>query len=141
MSLIMVIEEEKDSCEIIQRVFKGQGHEVECFVNSGEARLWLETNTPDLAIVSAGKYGEKASDHLNLLKDASVKGPSIIMVASEGSVGVVRTSFENEVRGVFRKPSDVRALEDLISRVSISDEHKDRRKDLPMDGLKGRRTT
>jgi DNA-binding NtrC family response regulator len=113
MALIIVIEEERDSCGLIQRVFERHGHRVVCFVEMSEARIWLEKNSPNLAIVSAGKYGEKANDILCMLKKTGIEGGDIVLRVPESSIGTIRKNFKGDVRDILIKTSDVEGLEEI----------------------------
>ena len=114
MALLLVIDEDKDSCTLIERVFRRQGHVVETFIKSEDACEWLKKNSPDLTIVSAGKHGEKAKELMASLKAAGIKGTGIVLSTSAASLRALRKAFAGDVREVLVKPWDLEKLEEMV---------------------------
>src|SRR4030042_1130480 len=81
MSLLMVIDEERDSCTLIARVLRREGYKVAAFTHVEDAVGGLKKNAPDLCIVSAGKYGENAKEIIGLLRGAGIQGGNIVLCA------------------------------------------------------------
>ena len=119
MALLLIIDEERDTCALMKRVLIRDGYTVATFTRSGDALKWLEDHSPDLSIVSAGKHGEKAKELLGLLKEPGVEETDIVLSAGVGSLAGVRKAFAGVVRDVLVKPADLENLEAMV-RVSIS---------------------
>ena len=60
MAYLLLVDEDRDSCQLAKRVLSREGHIAEALAMPQEALAWLGANVPSLAIASAGKYGEKA---------------------------------------------------------------------------------
>jgi DNA-binding NtrC family response regulator len=114
MALLLIIDEERDSCVLMKRVLIRDGYSVATFTRSGDALKWLEDHSPDLSIVSAGKHGETAKELLGLLKEAGVEGTDIVLSAGAGALAEVRKAFSGVVRDVLVKPVDLENLEALV---------------------------
>ncbi|MBI4965851.1 MAG: response regulator [Desulfomonile tiedjei] len=52
MAIILVLDEEADSCTLLKRVLQRMGHKVFAFGNSEAAVKWAAFNVPDLGIVN-----------------------------------------------------------------------------------------
>ncbi len=113
MGLVLLIEEDADSGALIERLLVRQGHEVANFSREAEALRWLAGGAPDLAVVSAGKYGERARSLLSALKAAGVDGRRIVLISSAGALAALRRDFGKEVRQILTGLSDLEALQSL----------------------------
>jgi len=94
MACILAIHEEEDSLSLLRRVLSGHGHKVISFVRPRDATHWLEEHTPDLAIVSGGRYGEKARAAVITLKDAGLSGSIILLLTRTGDRSVSLDGLE-----------------------------------------------
>ncbi len=113
MALFLIIDEDVDSGNLTRRRLSRRGHEVKAFTGTEEALKWLKRNAPDLILVSAGKYGEKAGVHLRSLEKAGVRGADIVLGTDEGTVRDVRKVYRKKVRGVVIKTSDLEKIENF----------------------------
>jgi len=114
MSLLLIIDEERDTCALMERVLIRDGHLVATFTRPGDALKWLKNNSPDLVIVSAGKHGEKGKELLGMLKKAGVEGSEIVLSAGVGSLAGVRKEFASVVRDILVKPANLENLEAVV---------------------------
>ncbi len=114
MNLLLVIDEDEDSCMFLKRVLSKQGHNVKTFAKVQDALTWIKNNSTDLVIVNTGKHGEKARESLANLKSAGVKGTNIVLSTSQGSVDKVRNEFADEVLGVFYMPTGLEKLQTSV---------------------------
>lgn len=115
MALLLIIDEDRDSGHLIGRILTRRGHKAAIFENIEDAITWLETNTPDLILLSAGKYGEKAGLQLKSLCRIGIQSANIVLGAEEGTLTDVRKAYGRQVREVLIKTSDFEKLEHLIS--------------------------
>lgn len=51
MGLILVVDDEKDACLLMQRVISRRGHSVHTVTEVDQAMNWLEGNRPDLVLL------------------------------------------------------------------------------------------
>ncbi len=114
MALFLIIDEDVDSGNLTRRRLSRRGHEVTAFARTEDALKWLRMNAPDLILLSAGKYGEKAGVQLKALKKAGVRGADIVLGTEEGTLRDVRKVYRQKVREVVIKTSDFEKLENLI---------------------------
>ena len=114
MALVMVIDDERDSCSLISRMLRREGHRVTAFTRAQDAVAGIRKTNPDLCVVSAGKHGEQAKETLELLRNAGIAGADIVLCASLGSLGLVRKAFSREVRAVLDKTADLEKLAALV---------------------------
>ena len=119
MAMLLIIDEERDTCALMERVLTRDGHLVATFTRPGDALKWLKDNSPDLVIVSSGKHGEKAKELLEMLKKAGVEGTDIVLRAGVGSLVRVRKAFAGKFRDVLVNPADLENLKAVV-RSSIS---------------------
>jgi len=120
MALVLVIDEDIDFSALVKRVITRQGHEVATFVETKDAIQWLEEHLPDVAIIGAGKYGEKARDLVSKLNSAGITKSRLILSTGIGSVSDVQREFRDRVRSVIPKGSSLDELERLVSSVILS---------------------
>ncbi len=115
MALFLIIDEDVDSGNLTRRRLSRRGHEVVAFTRTEGALKWLTMNAPDLILVSAGKYGEKAGAHLEALEKAGIRGADIVLGTEEGTLRDVRKVYRQKVREVVIKTSDFEKLENLAA--------------------------
>ena len=59
VAIVMVLDEETDSCTLLKRILQRMGHKVFAFGNSKEASDWAGRNVSDMAIVTiTGRHNE-----------------------------------------------------------------------------------
>jgi DNA-binding NtrC family response regulator len=119
MASLLLVDEDRDSCQLAKRVLSREGHIAEALTMPQEALAWLGGNVPSLAIASAGKYGEKARTTLELFKKAGISGSRIVLLAETGDLAAVRRSFGDSVLAVIEKDSSFERLIELIHTVEV----------------------
>lgn len=113
MALFLIIDEDVDSGNLTRRRLSRRGHDVTAFTRTEDALKWLRMNAPDLILVSAGKYGEKAGMCLKALENAGIRGANIVLGTEEGTLRDVKKVYRQKVREVVIKTSDFEKLENL----------------------------
>ncbi|MEJ5365215.1 MAG: response regulator [Desulfosoma sp.] len=113
MALIMVLDDERDACRLMQRILSRLGHRVQAFCRADEARRWLETSQPDLAVLDIKL---KEDNGLSVLKFLRTHRPSVkvIMITGYPSAQTTQEALRLGVEDYLIKPVEI---EDLESRV------------------------
>lgn len=115
MALFLIIDEDIDSGNLTRRRLSRRGHEVTVFTGTEDALKWLRMNEPDLILVSAGKYGEKAGAYLKTLENAGIPCGDIVLGIEEGTLRNVKEAYRQKVREVVVKTSNFEELEILAA--------------------------
>ncbi len=115
MALVLLIDEDSDFSALVERVIRRQGHRVANFASTERALEWVKENNPDLAIISAGKHGERAKELLPKLDSAGLKASSLILSTGISSASEVKRLFSDRVRMVLPKGSDLEEVERLVN--------------------------
>lgn len=113
MALIMVLDDEKDACRLMLRILTRLGHEVQVFCRADEARQWLETREPDLALLDIKL---KEDNGLCFLKFLRTRWPAVkvIMITGYPSSETAQEAARLGIEDYLIKPLEI---EDLESRV------------------------
>jgi DNA-binding NtrC family response regulator len=114
MALLLLIDEDRDACYLAKRILSREGHVTEAFTGTKEALEWLRINSPDFAVASSGKHGEKAGKMMEILLRAGIKGSRIILSAEIGDLGAIRRTFAGSVLDVIEKGNGFERLLELI---------------------------
>jgi DNA-binding response OmpR family regulator len=67
--MVLVLDEEANSCMLLKRVVQRMGHKVFAFANSKEASDWAASNAPDLSVVNVGARHDEGFSALRRLKE------------------------------------------------------------------------
>lgn len=62
MALVLVLDDERDACQLMARIISSFGHEVKAFTDSEEALKWVSRREPDLALLDVGLHGSYGID-------------------------------------------------------------------------------
>lgn len=130
MALIMVLDDEKDACRLMLRILTRLGHEVQGFCRADEARRWLETAEPDLALLDIKLREENG---LSVLKFIRAHRPAVkvIMITGYPSAESAQEAVRLGVEDYLIKPVEI---EDLESRVNKALGPRSGRKGWPAKG-------
>lgn len=110
MALIMVVDNERDACRLMQRVLARLGHEVRVFFEAKTARRWLEHHEPDLLILDIKL---KDDDGLSILRLLRPHRPAVKVIVITGFPSV-ETAHEARRLGIedyLVKPVELEELE------------------------------
>jgi DNA-binding NtrC family response regulator len=114
MALLLLIDEDRDSCYLAKRILSREGHVAKAFTGTKEALEWLRNNLPDFAVISAGKHGQQARKMLEALRGAGMEGRRIILSAETGDLGAVRRTFSDFVFEVIEKGNGFEKLLEVL---------------------------
>jgi DNA-binding NtrC family response regulator len=107
LAIILVLDEEADSCMLLKRVLQRMGHKVFAFGNSKEASEWAASNVPDLGIVNVRQRHSRGFPMFGRLKEVN---PNLkVMVIS----GVFSDELSDKwfADDFLIKPLDIDAVE------------------------------
>ena len=121
MALLLLIDEDRDSCYLAKRILSREGHIMGAFTETEEALEWLSRNSPDFAIASAGKHGQRARKMVELLRGTGIKGPRIILSAETGDLGAIRRTFAGSVLEVIEKGNGFEKLLEVIKSAGVEE--------------------
>jgi len=115
MSLILVVDDERDACLLLQRVLSGSGHEVHALDDAREAIRWLQTHEPDLALLDIklrGGDGITVLEHLRR-DHAHTK---VMMITGYPSVETASKALELGIDDYLVKPLEIDELEERVNK-------------------------
>lgn len=116
MALIMVVDDEKDACRLMQRVLARLGHEVHAFYEVKSARRWLEDHEPDLVLLDIKL---KDDDGLSILRLLRPHRPAVKVIVVTGfpSAETAQEARRLGIEDYLVKPVE---LEDLEYHVNMA---------------------
>lgn len=115
MGLIMVLDDEQDSCRLIQRVLYGSGHEVQTFTDGNEALHWLESHEPDLAILDIKLRRPDGIQILEHMRRRKCRA-KVLMITGHPSVETAQRAFQHGIEDYMVKPIEIDELEERVNR-------------------------
>ncbi|MEJ5349290.1 MAG: response regulator [Desulfosoma sp.] len=116
MALIMVLDDEKDACRLMQRVLVRLGHEVHTFCDASTARRWLEDHDPDLALLDIKL---KDDDGLSVLRFLRAHKPRVRVMIITGfpSAETAQEARRLATEDYLVKPVELDELEYRVRKV------------------------
>ncbi|MBC7358531.1 MAG: response regulator [Desulfacinum sp.] len=115
MALILVLDDEKDACRLMQRVLSALGHRVQVFSRSAEARAWLEDNEPDLALLDIKLREDNGLSVLRLLR-SRWPAAKVIMITGFPSAETAREATRLGIEDYLVKPVEIEELEYRVNK-------------------------
>ena len=115
MALILMLDDEKDACRLIQRMLSGSGHTVQTFTSAGEALLWLQDNSPELALFDLKRPGKNGMNVLEFIKHHRPQ-TKVLIFTGNPSTDMVCKSLESGDEDCLIKPVEIDELEVRINR-------------------------
>lgn len=115
MALIMVVDDEKDACRLMQRVLGRLGHEVHAFYDVKSARRWLEDHEPDLVLLDIKLKDDDGLSILRLLRPhrSAVK---VIIITGFPSAETAQEARRLGIEDYLVKPVELEDLEYYVNR-------------------------
>lgn len=134
MALIMVLDDEKDACRLMLRILTRLGHHVQVFSRAEEARMWLETSEPDLALLDIKLKGDNGLSILKFIR-AHRPGVKVLMITGYPSSETAQEAVRLGIEGYLIKPVEIEDLEsrvaELLKKNAVRDRSSPRRKESP----------
>ncbi len=100
----------------MRRILSRLGHQVQVFCRADEARRWLETSQPDLALLDIKL---KEDNGLSILKFLRAHRPAVkvIMITGYPSAETTREALRLGVEDCLIKPVEIEELESRVDKV------------------------
>jgi two-component system response regulator RegA len=121
MALILVVDDEKDACRLVERILSASGHQVHGFTEAAAAMQWLEERRPDLAILDIKL---QAADGISLLEALRKREPlmKVIMITGYPSVETASKAQLLGVEDYMVKPLEIDEFEKRVNKVLRSEQ-------------------
>lgn len=116
MALILMLDDEKDACQLVQRILSLSGHDVRAFTTAKEALGWLQDNKPELALLDLKLRGANAMSVLHYIRDHQPE-TRVVIITGNPSTETNRKVSELGIEDYLVKPIEIRELEDHVNRV------------------------
>jgi DNA-binding response OmpR family regulator len=116
MALILMVDDEHDACQLMERILSALGHEVQAFTDGRKALEWLRGNVPELAILDIKLKGMSGLSVLESIRSNQVK-TKVMMVTGYPSVESSNRAIELGVDDYMVKPIEIDELEQRVNRV------------------------
>lgn len=119
---ILIVDDEPNNQRILTYTLNKAGYESNALANGESALLWLQSNSPDLAILDVSMPG---MDGLTLLKNIRAmpqytKLPVIILTGSGDDDEHIRAE-KIGIQGFLTKPASSKAILDVVASLLKSD--------------------
>ena len=112
---VLVIDDERDLCEVIARALKKEGFEVECAFNLAEAREKLLTH-PAIIFLDKNLPDEPELEYLQM-HPVDFMGSYVVMIKADPSSTLQKGAETKGIQSFLPKPFNVNRLKQLISDV------------------------
>lgn len=115
MALILVVDDEKDACRLMERILSASGHRVFGFTEAEAATRWLDDNVADLAILDIKL---QSSSGISLLETIRRREPfmKVVMITGYPSVETVRKALQLGIEDYLVKPLEIDELEKRVDK-------------------------
>ncbi len=115
MALILVVDDEEDACQLMERIFRASGHHVQTFIHGDEAIRWLKTHVPDVAILDVKPI---SMDGIRVLKHLQKRNfpTKVILVTGQPSSETDKSVMRYGIREYLVKPLEIEDLEEHVNR-------------------------
>lgn len=119
MALILVVDDEKDACIMLHRILSTVGHDVVSYRDAHDALSWLQSNTPDLAILDYKLQGLDGIELLRLIRELKQDIRVVILTAYPSSEIATEALKLGAVKYLV-KPIEIDHLEASVEEVLSS---------------------
>ncbi len=127
MSTLLIIDDDKASCRMLQMHFRGQGHEVSIAHSVDEGLSFSTKPTPDVIILDIRMPGRSGLEGLPDIKQIFVNC-RIIMITAFHDMNSTIQAMKEGADDYIHKPIDLTELDNAVSKALIS--HSDSDDDL-----------
>ena len=127
---IVIVEDDKDDCEILLTIFKeiGVENDFRCFENAVEAIKYLRTTTEDPFIIISDiniplMNGIEFKKVIDLDETISKKRIPFVFLSTSKENYLLDECFHLSVQGYFKKPSDLNSLREIAKAIIVYWKH------------------
>ncbi len=115
MARIMALDDEKDICQLVERVLVSSGHQVTTFTGSEEATEWLRFHKPDLVLLDLKLWGTDGLSVLSYIRQNN-PGTKVIIITGQPSQESRKKAVEMGIEDYLVKPLEIGVLEDHVNK-------------------------
>ncbi len=115
MALILMLNDEKDACRLFQRMLSGSGHSLQTFTSAREALLWLQDNTPELALFDLKRPEKNGMNVLEFIKRHRPE-TKVLVLTGNPSMDMACKSLDSSEEDCLIKPVEIDELEVRINK-------------------------
>ena len=119
MSTILIIDDDKASCRMLQMHFRGQGHDVAIAHSVDEGLSYSDTLTPEVIILDIRMPGRSGLEGLPDIKQAFVNS-RIIMITAFHDMNSTIQAMKDGADDYIHKPIDLHELDNAVTKALIS---------------------
>ena len=120
-SPILIVEDDKDDCELLTTALLAIGitNEFVCFQNPAEALIYLKTTKSETFLIISDvnmplMNGFDFKKKINEDGKLSRKKIPFVFLSTSASTYLVNEAYDLSIQGYFQKPSDFRAMNDVV---------------------------
>ncbi len=114
---VLVIDDEKDLCEVISRALKKQGFEVDCAFNLAEARHKL-TAQPDIVILDNNLPDGSGIEYIQMHPTEFLHS-FVVLISADPSTNLQRLARLEGVRAFLPKPFSIDTMKEILEPVRL----------------------
>ncbi len=115
MAIILMVDDEPDACQLMERLLSASGHEVHAFTDAEAATSWLGRHIPDLAILDIRLRGADGISVLEFIRNHRLH-TKVMMITGYPSAETARKAAAFGADDYLVKPVEISELEDRVSR-------------------------
>ncbi len=119
MSTILIIDDDKASCRMLQMHFRTQGHDVSIAHSVDEGLDYSSTITPEVIILDIRMPGRSGLEGLPDIKSA-FKNSRIIMITAFHDMNSTIEAMKEGADDYIHKPIDLTELDNAVSKALVS---------------------
>ncbi|WP_298016430.1 sigma-54 dependent transcriptional regulator [uncultured Parasphingopyxis sp.] len=119
---ILVVDDERDICELVAGVLEDEGYEARTATNSDEALAAMDDRRPSLVLLDVWLQGSKL-DGLDLLDEIKRRDPTlpVLMISGHGNIDTAVAAIRRGAVDFIEKPFEAARLLHLVSRATETD--------------------
>ncbi len=116
MALVLMVDDDRDSCRLVERLLSKGGHRVHALHAASDALYWLSDSDPDLVLLHFKPWGKDALAVLEFLRSRCRTSRVIALTGHPKSDNVTR-AIELGVDDCLVQPMEIAELENRIEAV------------------------
>jgi len=109
---VLIIDDERDLCEVMSRALKKEGFEVDCAFNLAEARLKLSVR-PDIVILDNNLPDGSGIDFLQM-HPVEFMESFVILITADPSTSLQKKAVHEGIQAYLPKPFSIDLMREVI---------------------------